>query len=244
MRRLYYRRLLYSVPLVLLQRCLDLTSKYDRTPDELLLNAVAGKVTSDAVTSFVLAAESIIFLLLFLILFGDYISQQQRTGAVYLFSRMPSRRPWFIRQLFTLGGCAYAYCGIYVFLHTLISLLSSKVNASMRTYMVALALWAVFSLIAWGFAVGCSLLCGKFGSSVGVMLCALVIIVLAAVSAKSEVPRWMLAIDPAYFPEEVFSDADQLGLKVGILCAELLAITLAAGRYFDAKDIFAAEGDG
>ena len=121
MQKRYLIGLACPVPLVLFQRCLDLTAeKSGQTPETLLLNAVAGKITSDAVASFVLATGCIVFLVLFLLLFGDSIAQQQRTGAVYRFSRMPSRHPWFLRQFFTLGGCAFAYCGIYVFLHALI----------------------------------------------------------------------------------------------------------------------------
>lgn len=245
MRKLYYKRLVYPIPLVLLQRCLDLTpQKYGQTPDMLLLNAVTGKITSDAATSFILATECIVFLLLFLLLFGDSIAEQQRTGAVYRFSRMPSRHPWFLRQLFTLGGYAFAYCGIYIFLHTLISLLISDMSMSLQTYIVSLSLWVVFSFIAWGFAVGCNLLCGRFGASVGVMLCVLLMTALAALSTKQEIPKWVQMINPAFFPETVFTDLRILLHKIGILCIELLAIAFPTGEYFNAKDIFSMEGDG
>lgn len=245
MRKQYFMRLICPIPLVLLQRCLDLTSqKYAQTPDKLLLNAVAGKISSNAVTSVGLATEYIAFLLLFLLLFGDFIAEQQRTGAVYRFSRMPSRHPWFLRQLFTLGGYAFAYCGIYIFLHTLISLLVSDMGMHLRTYMVSLSLWIVSSFIAWGFAVGCNLLCGRFGASVGVMLCVLLMTALAALSTKQEIPQWVQMINPAFFLETVFTDLRILIHKIGILCLELLTIAFTTGRYFNTKDIFAIEGDG
>ncbi len=245
MRKRYLMGLACPVPLALLQRCLDLTTeKGGQTPETLLLNAVAGKITSDTVSSFVLATECIVFLLLFLLLFGDSIAEQQRTGAVYRFSRMPSRHPWFIRQFFTLGGCAFAYCGIYIFLHTLISVLISDIDISLQTYVVSLSLWVVFSFIAWSCAAGCNLLCGRFGASVGVMLCVLLMTVLAALSTKQEIPQWIQMINPASFPEAVFTDLRTMLPKIGILCLELLAIGFPAGRYFCTKDIFAMEGDG
>lgn len=244
MRKRYYKRLLCSIPLVLLQRCLDLTQKYVQTPEELLLNAVTGIITSDSVASFILTTECIAFLLLFLLLFGDFIAEQQRTGAVYRFSRMPSRHSWFLRQLLTLGGCAFAHCGIYIFLHTLISLLISDMRISLQTYTVSLSLWVVFSFIAWCFAVGCNLLCGRFGASVGIMVCVLLMMGLAALSIKQGIPQWVQMINPAAFPETVFTDLRILIHKIGILCLELLVIAFPTGRYFNTKDIFAIEGDG
>lgn len=245
MRKRYLIGLACPVPLVLLQRCLDLAAeKTGQTPETLLLHAVAGQITSDAVTSFVLATGCIIFLVLFLLLFGDSIAQQQRTGAVYRFSRMPSRHPWFLRQFFTLGGCAFAYCGIYIFLHTLISIRISDMYISLQTYIVSLSLWVVFSLIAWGFAAGCNLLCGRFGTSIGVMLCVLLLTILAALSTREEIPQWVQMINPASFPETVFTDLRTMLQKIGILCLELLAVGFPAGRYFCTKDIFAMEGDG
>ncbi len=245
MRKRYWRRMLYCVPVVLLKRCLDLAEKYSEAPEQLLLNAVAGKVTDNFVATFALTTESIVFLVLFLILFGDCISEQQRTGAAYRFSRMPSRRPWFLRSFIALGGYAFGYCGVFIGLHALISLMTSEAAASAELWSISLSLWIVFSLIAWCFATGCNLLCGRFGASVGVMLCVLLTIVLSVLSAIQGMPLWAQLVDPASFIEEIFTSGWRAWIaKSGILCVELLAVTVPAGRYFSTKDIFESEGDG
>lgn len=88
------------------------------------------------------------------------------------------------------------------------------------------------------------MLCGRFGASVGVMLCVLLVTVLAALSTKQEMPQWVQMINPASFPEQVFTDLQVMLKKIGILCLELFVIAFPTGRYFNTKDIFTMEGDG
>ncbi len=243
MGRRYFWRLVWPVPLVLLQRCLDLAAGADRRPPaELLINAVAGRITNDAATSIVLVSECIVFLLLFLVLYGDSVAEQQRTGAVYRFSRMPSRNTWFCRQTLALGGFAFGYCGIYVFLHGVISRYLGKGGGTF--WPVVLSVWLVFSLIAWTFGMGCNGLCGRFGASVGVVVSAMALILLAAMSIWQVLPWWIQMVNPASFLEAVFTDWTVAARKAGVLCLELLGVTVPIGRYFCKKDLFVVEGDG
>ncbi len=94
MMRRYVRRLFLPVPLVLLQRCLDISAGADpEAPEVMLLHAVAGRVTSGGVSAFVLTWECVAFLLLFLVLYGDFIAEQQRTGGGISFFPNPVPRP-------------------------------------------------------------------------------------------------------------------------------------------------------
>ena len=245
MMRRYVRRLFFPVPLVLLQRCLDIWAGADpEAPEVMLLHAVAGRVTSGGVSAFVLTWECVAFLLLFLVLYGDFIAEQQRTGAVYRFSRIPSRGPWFCRQVFSLGGYACGYCGIYVALHGAISAVLSEGACGPRFYGTVLSLWLIFSLIAFGFSVGCNFMCGRFGASVGIVGICLTLALAAALSTQLGVPDWVSVVNPASFSETFFTDRAMTLQKLGALCLEVLLVTVPAGRYFSTCDIFTVEGEG
>lgn len=245
MRRRYYKRLLWPVPLVLLQRCLDLFGdKRSEAPSDLLQNAVAGHITSDNLSSFVLVAEAIIFLLLFLIFYGDFLSEQLRTGAVYLFSRMSSRLRWFRRQTLLLGLFAFAYCGIYILGHTFASVFITSAACDAQLYKTALTLWLLFSLSAFLLALGGNFLCCRFGASVGIVGICLFLLLFAGLSLRGELPAWFQLLNPAAISDAVFTNSTAALKKAGVLCLECVILIWFTGWYFCKKDIFAVEGEG
>ena len=61
------------------------------TPADMLINAFVSRQTGEFRSAMILAMENTLVLMLFLIFYGDSVAAQQRTGAVYRFSRMADR---------------------------------------------------------------------------------------------------------------------------------------------------------
>lgn len=242
-----WRQFLYTlfvIPLVLLQRTRELvTEPRISMPSELLLNAVTGKVTSDIATSFVVATNCIVFLVLFILLYGDTISSQQRTVAVFRFSRMPSRIPWYCKNGLWLGILSGTYCGMYVGLHMLISLHVACNEDSLNIYYIACNLWCVFTIVCWMASIASNFLCGLWGVSSGFSILAMSMLLLAGLSTFSDIPRWIQLVNPISFPENLFIFGF-FAPKVSIMIIEMVSLLIFAGIYFCRKDIYLAEGDG
>lgn len=236
---------LLAVPLVLVERSLDLFGERQASPVAgRLLHAVLGRVTAGGVSSFVLAVEQIVFLLLFLLLFGDCVAGLQRTGAAYLFSRMKARGPWFRRQWGRLGLCAGAYCGLFLLTHMGICLIVSIRADRAGLAATVLELWALLTLVAWLLSLGCNLLCGCLGTAAGITVGMLLCFCLAALSVRVGMPGWVQVLNPLSFREEVFAGGLAFGRKCLAQAGALFLITIASGLYFCRKDFFAAEGEG
>lgn len=238
-------RVLWAVPVVLVERSLDLLGERQSGPvAEHLLHAVLGRVTAGGVSSFVLAVQQIVFLLLFLLLYGDCVAGQQRTGAVYLFSRMKARGPWFRRAAARLGLYATLYCGLFLLTHTGISLFISTQKDWAGLPATLLELWALLSLVTWLLALGCNLLCGVLGTAAGVSVGMLLCFCLAALSVQVSAPNWVQICNPLSFREEVFAGARAFGGKCLAQIGALFLVSVCSGLYFCRKDLFAAEGEG
>lgn len=244
MRKSTLWKLAAPIPVVLLQRLLDFSpSGGGSSPTDLLLSALVGAVTQDLTTAVILAAEQVVFLVIFVLLFGDLISSQQRLGAVYRFSRMSRRTPWYLRQTLALGGYSGIYCGVYVGLNALVSLLVCGGHEP-GFGATALALWGIFTLIAWLAGLGCTLLCGRFGASIGGAVTVGLVLALSTAAYYGIGGPWAAVLNPMSFTRQTFAAPWSAAGKAAILSGELALLALGAGRYFCTKDIFPVEEEG
>lgn len=237
-------KLAAPIPVVLLRRFLDFSPSGDSSsPTDSLLGALVGMVTQDLTSAVILATEQVVFLVIFVLLFGDSISSQQRLGAVYRFSRMPRRTPWYLYGLLALGGWAGIYCGVYVGLNALVSLLVCGGHEPCFGT-TALALWGIFTLIAWLAGLGCTLLCGRFGASIGGAVTMGLVLALSTAAYYGIGGSWAAALNPMSFTRQTFAAPWSAAGKAAILSGELALLALGAGRYFCTKDIFPVEEEG
>lgn len=65
----------------------------------ILINGIFGRVTGDSGSRFVIAIGQAIFLVLFLILYGDCIAARQRVGAVYFSQEFQIEKNGLARNL-------------------------------------------------------------------------------------------------------------------------------------------------
>lgn len=93
MRKKYLYRVGLAILPVWMGRYIELVGeKSTDSVVNILINGIFGRVTGDSGSRFVIAIGQAIFLVLFLILYGDCIAARQRVGAVYFFSRISNRK--------------------------------------------------------------------------------------------------------------------------------------------------------
>lgn len=214
------------------------------TPADMLINAFVSRQTGEFRSAMILAMENTLVLMLFLIFYGDSVAAQQRTGAVYRFSRMADRRKWYAGQALTMLGWAAAYCGVYLACQGAVALTRTTLPDDGRFWPAAARVWCLMSLVTWIFGMLCSRLCGGLGAAVGIVRGALAVILLSALATGAGQDPRILEWDPAGFPGECFVEQRIFLKKTGILLLEAAAVVAEAGRFFCRRDIFAAEGDG
>ena len=116
------------------------------TPADMLINAFVSRQTGEFRSAMILAMENTLVLMLFLIFYGDSVAAQQRTGAVYRFSRMADRRKWYAGQALTMLGWAAAYCGVYLACQGAVALTRTTLPDDGRFWPAAARVWCLMRI--------------------------------------------------------------------------------------------------
>lgn len=90
--------------------------------EEYFAGFYVGRVTEGDITTIVFAMENITFVLLFIILFGNSISEKTQHVPAYFFTRVRDRGKWFAGECVRLSGTAVVYVLLYCMVNLLISL--------------------------------------------------------------------------------------------------------------------------
>ena len=115
MRRKYLYRVGLAILPVWMGRYIEIVGeKSSESIADTLINGIFGRVTGDAGSRFVIAIGQAIFLVLFLILYGDCIAARQRIGAVYFFSRISNRKKWILKDFKGICLAALLQCALYI----------------------------------------------------------------------------------------------------------------------------------
>ena len=245
MRKKYLFRELLVIPLVFLQSFLTVVG--DKVPlpaEDMLLFSIAGRVSEELVQAVILATDQMVFLLLFLLLFGDFLAEQLRTGAVYQFSRMLSRRFWYYHQIGSFTGYSFGYAFLYVGLHAIVTVIASEPGPGNGFFMIFVKLFCIVGLLLLLFGLLCNWLCSMTGVAPGVVICMGLTAICAVLAAQPGIVSWIQMLNPAYYPIELFSERREALGKAGVLCIETAIVSVAAGLYFCRKDIYPADGEG
>lgn len=100
---------------VIVLNMFDIVSERIQSPVyDIVINKLGGQISNSDISSIVLHMEKMGYILLFLILFGNYISKQITDSPVYIFSRINDRRIWYIKERMKLYGVAVIYIILYL----------------------------------------------------------------------------------------------------------------------------------
>ncbi len=89
-------------------------SKTETDPFEMLLYRLFGTMLSDPKEMYTIVVQNMIFVVLFSVLFAGYIAGHFRFSCVYVFSRLKSRRGWFVQRGCELMLSAALYTAVYM----------------------------------------------------------------------------------------------------------------------------------
>ena len=172
MRRKYLYRVGLAILPVWMGRYIEIVGeKSSESIADTLINGIFGRVTGDAGSRFVIAIGQAIFLVLFLILYGDCIAARQRIGAVYFFSRISNRKKWILKEFVWLLFYSVLYTFCFVGMHMIFSIWgSSEADLSGTLFKVAFQIGLFLTLLLFEMAVLCNLFCAAGGSAIGILL--------------------------------------------------------------------------
>lgn len=210
-----------------------------------LINGIFGRVTGEAGSRFVIAVGQAIFLVLFLILYGDCIAARQRTGAVYLFSRISNRKKWACKELVWLLLYSMLYTVCFVGMHAVFSFIaSSKANASIDLLRLIFQIWLFLTVLLFELAVLCNLFCAAAGSAIGILLSMLCVIGLIMWATSEAAGGLSKLINPMWLSADIIENTENYFRKVSVLLIQTAVCVVIFGYYLTKRDLFAREGEG
>lgn len=246
MRRQYLYRAGLAVLPVWMGRYIEIAGeKSSESTVDTLINGIFARVTGDAGSRFVIAIGQAIFLVLFLILYGDCIAARQRIGAVYFFSRISNRKKWVLKEFIWLLFYSVLYTFCFVGMHMVFSIRgSSDAGISMALLKVAFQIGLFLTLLLFEMAVLCNLFCAAGGSAVGILLSMLCVIGLIIWSTAEVAGGLSQMINPMWLSADIIENAGSYIQKIIIVLLQTAICAGGTGYYLAKRDLFAREGEG
>ena len=211
----------------------------------ILINGIFGRVTGDSGSRFVIAIGQAIFLVLFLILYGDCIAARQRVGAVYFFSRISNRKKWIGKEFVWLLLYSMLYTGCFVGMHTLFSFMGcSEASMSMALLKAVLQIWLFLTTLLFEMSILCNLFCAIGGSAVGILLSMLCVIGLIMWATSEAAGNLSQIINPMWLSADIIENMGSYIKKLLVLLIQMAVCAGVSGYYLAKRDLFAREGEG
>ena len=246
MRKKYLYRVGLAILPVWMGRYIELVGeKSTDSVVNVLINGIFGRVTGDSGSRFVIAIGQAIFLVLFLILYGDCIAARQRVGAVYFFSRMSNRKKWIGKEFVWLLLYSMLYTGCFVGMHTLFSFMGcSEASMSMALLKAVLQIWLFLTTLLFEMSILCNLFCAIGGSAVGILLSMLCVIGLIMWATSEAAGNLSQIINPMWLSADIIENTGSYIKKLLVLLIQMVVCAGISGSYLAKRDLFAREGEG
>ena len=183
--------LFWSIPRLLLSETLD--DSLTRT----LWYDIWGHISAGNADSIIMSTESIGFVLLFALLFGDFFSKDFSDPSPYIFSRIGNRKYWFAQRLLHLLG--YAMQSICFMLTIKIIVLTALVSDNWLTsnliITVILLIFLLLPILLLS-CLGINLISIKRNIVVGISIIFIVILLLEFVAIMFWNNPWNIIFNP------------------------------------------------
>lgn len=151
-----------------------------------LAGKVLGEISLNENKVFVLVAESLFYLIIFNILYGNFISEDFRYCSVYLFSRLKNRKTWFYKKVLKLFTLASSYTLIFLGTNLFICIHNSTSNLNHYTWKIFFILFCMLTMILTLTTLTINLISLKFGNIIGFILVYITILVLIYIAIKGQ----------------------------------------------------------
>lgn len=232
-------KIIIIIPAALLLHIDCFLSSYgsvDIPVEEYFAGFFVGRVTEGDITTIVFAMENLAFVLLFIILFGNSISEKTGFVPAYYFTRERSRGKWFAKECVKLSGMAAIYVLLYCAVLFIISCTLTGAHINRRLIMEVLFFFAVSAALIIMMTVLANILTLKLGTAPA-FICVCVIVLglcILAISCQNPILNF---INPMCYVQ--LQDAS-IWQRTGNVIYDyaLAALTRIAGSvYMSRKDI-------
>lgn len=227
---------LLSLPLALI-----LMSGYFMTPPEdvsvssLLTSGVWGRILQGGSASFVAAMENLTFLVLFLLLFANYLSEHFRCGAVYVFTRIRSRRRWCMSRITEMTVYAAIYVSLYLIVSCAACCCRSTRPLTAADGRTIAMIFAFAMLLVMLFTVLANMVALRWGTAMGIFLPLLAMCLLLFLAIRTSDIGWCQVINPLscldFAAREPVGQLLALGSNALLAGAAIAAITVMVARF-------------
>lgn len=192
---------------------------------DLMAGKVFGRVMLDGHASYIATMENITFIILFLFLFSNYISEHFRYSAVYVFTRIRNRQKWCFIHMVEL----MIYDAIYVALYMVIIYCAcchrSTNTPSIHDLQTLVFIYIFAVLLVLLTSIMTNIFVLSWGTAVGVIAALLTISGLIFVAISTPNCQWLQVVNP-------FSCMDFLEksivLQIASLCSSVGLTALSA----------------
>ncbi len=170
------------------------------TISELLILKMFERVQVGDVRVFVLVIDKLIYMFLFNILYGNLISEEFRYNSIYVFSRLKSRKVWFVSKCVRLFLISMLYSLIFLACNLLICTVASVHRIYWGDINLVMILFIIISFMLMLTTLLINMISIRFGNGTGFILTYLVIVILLFMSLQGQSFmgsfRYLLLLNP------------------------------------------------
>ena len=213
------------IPITVLASIYRIVGTTTETPIQIIVwYNIVGNISYDSLENLAYAYKNSVYIILFVLLYGTYLSSYFDLGSSYYFVRVHSRTRWLVQKSLNLAGLALVYSILLVATNMLIACKSSSETVKLDDMYVAVYLSVYIFLIVFLFSYitnEFSLYLSDVFSLLGVTVLIMISIMLAVAGIGCDI---LLLINPFYMKNTAFIHLMQ---KIAVLFLEnLVAITI------------------
>lgn len=238
-------KIVLIIPITLLTSLYDLISdKQDIPISSMLIEKVFSQMSNVDSRVSIIVLEKLFYIILFNILYGNFIYENFRCSSVYVFSRLKSRKGWFYKNILQLLIFSASYTGIFLGVNLLICLKCSNGYIDNKAIATLTMLFFVITIILALTTLGINLISIRYGNTIGYIIVYSIIMFLVVLAinmyknAYIANNLWILFINPmcGLFSEGNSSIKQQIAIMIyDLFLLSMLVVTGA--RYIENVDI-------
>lgn len=180
-------KIIFIIPITILFNFNVFLSKpSDIMVGDLLLGKIMGQMTTDNATVFIFLVDSLFYLIIFNLLYGNFIYDDFRYSSVYLFSRLKSRKTWFYKKSLELLGITIVYTLIFLLTNLWLSKMNTVQAINSETLIIFGLLFTRLVLLLFLTTILINLLSIRFGNALGFITVYIGVVMLIFLAASHQ----------------------------------------------------------
>lgn len=214
----------------------------DITVGNLLLSTVMGQTSTENTTAFLFVVEKLFYLVIFNIMYGNFIYDDFRYSSVYLFSRLKSRSTWFYKKSLELLGITFVYTGLFLITNFFICKNCTLSPIEQSDIIILFLLFARIIMLLFLTTVAINLISIRLGNALGFIIVYISVVLLVFVAMnQSSLPyigtsKWLLIFNPACgIIEDIYYDTNLLVVffiyNIILVCIAMMIGSLYIDRF-------------